>query len=156
MLGAIIQWASVVKDTATHPSLNQPKLLAWMGCLSVRLLPVLLIVWLGLLYRQKGAVCKVIILVSEVNPYSLVAYYWNHNEPLIDRFLQTSLCNLQCFLVEVTNFPFYDRQLISWHRPYCVDLGESTFGVLKTFLESNMQGMLQEQLAAPFTDTRYM
>jgi len=36
-----------------------------------------------------------------------------------------------------------------------VDLGESTFGVLKTFLESNMLGILQEELTAPFDNTRY-
>ena len=47
------------------------------------------------------------------------------------------------------------RRLISWQRPYCVDLGESTFGVLKTFLESNMLGILQEELTAPFDNTRY-
>lgn len=51
--------------------------------------------------------------------------------------------------------PFYDRQLISWHRPYSVDLSESTFGVLKSFLENNMLGILQEQLTMPFSDTRY-
>ena len=47
------------------------------------------------------------------------------------------------------------RQSISWHRPYCVDLGQSTFGMLKTFLEKNSLGMLNERLTSPFSDIRY-
>ena len=36
-----------------------------------------------------------------------------------------------------------------------MDLGESTFGVLKNFLEKNNVGIQQEQLTCVFSDTRY-
>lgn len=54
MLGEITQWVSVAKDTVIPPSQSQPRLLAWMECLFIRLSQELLIVWLGLLYHLKG------------------------------------------------------------------------------------------------------
>ncbi|KAK7896525.1 hypothetical protein WMY93_021850 [Mugilogobius chulae] len=43
-----------------------------------------------------------------------------------------------------------DRQLVAWHRPFCVDLEESTFVYLRNFLENYCNGIESDTPPAPF------
>uniref|UniRef100_A0AAZ3RI90 HECT-type E3 ubiquitin transferase n=1 Tax=Oncorhynchus tshawytscha TaxID=74940 RepID=A0AAZ3RI90_ONCTS len=43
-----------------------------------------------------------------------------------------------------------DRQVVAWHRPYCVDLEESTFSHLRSFLERYCDGINSEVPPLPF------
>ncbi|GFR70953.1 HECT and RLD domain-containing E3 ubiquitin protein ligase family member 1, partial [Elysia marginata] len=45
----------------------------------------------------------------------------------------------------------YDRQVIAWHRPFCVDLQEATFSVLSTFLENYCGGFDHPYPPPPFS-----
>ncbi|XP_061589686.1 probable E3 ubiquitin-protein ligase HERC1 isoform X2 [Cololabis saira] len=47
-----------------------------------------------------------------------------------------------------------DRQLVAWHRPFCVDLEESTFAYLRNFLESYCDGISNNTPPAPFLSKR--
>ncbi|KAK2888184.1 probable E3 ubiquitin-protein ligase HERC1 isoform X2 [Channa argus] len=47
-----------------------------------------------------------------------------------------------------------DRQLVAWHRPFCVDLEESTFTYLRKFLESYCDGIRNDTPPAPFLSKR--
>uniref|UniRef100_A0A8C7IFA5 HECT-type E3 ubiquitin transferase n=1 Tax=Oncorhynchus kisutch TaxID=8019 RepID=A0A8C7IFA5_ONCKI len=47
-----------------------------------------------------------------------------------------------------------DRQLVAWHRPFCVDLEESTFTYLRSFLERYCDGIGGEMPPAPFPSRR--
>lgn len=47
------------------------------------------------------------------------------------------------------------RQLVAWHRPFCVDLEESTFTYLRNFLESYCDGIGDDTPPAPFLSKRY-
>ncbi|XP_040914288.1 probable E3 ubiquitin-protein ligase HERC1 isoform X4 [Toxotes jaculatrix] len=47
-----------------------------------------------------------------------------------------------------------DRQLVAWHRPFCVDLEESTFTYLRNFLESYCDGIGDDTPPAPFLSKR--
>ncbi|XP_037609794.1 probable E3 ubiquitin-protein ligase HERC1 isoform X5 [Sebastes umbrosus] len=47
-----------------------------------------------------------------------------------------------------------DRQLVAWHRPFCVDLEESTFTYLRNFLESYCDGIANDTPPAPFLSKR--
>ncbi|CAH1796720.1 unnamed protein product [Owenia fusiformis] len=43
-----------------------------------------------------------------------------------------------------------DRQVISWHKPFCVDLQEETFSLLRGFLERYCQGFDSQVPPSPF------
>lgn len=45
---------------------------------------------------------------------------------------------------------------MAWHRPFCVDLEESTFTYLRNFLESYCDGIENETPPAPFLSKRYV
>ncbi|KAJ7986812.1 hypothetical protein DPEC_G00332260 [Dallia pectoralis] len=47
-----------------------------------------------------------------------------------------------------------DRQLVAWHRPFCVDLEESTFTYLRSFLERYCDRIGEEIPPAPFPSKR--
>ncbi|XP_024118845.1 probable E3 ubiquitin-protein ligase HERC1 isoform X2 [Oryzias melastigma] len=47
-----------------------------------------------------------------------------------------------------------DRQVVAWHRPYCVDLEESTFCHLRSFLERYCEGINSEVPPLPFPSSR--
>uniref|UniRef100_A0A8C7YQF4 E3 ubiquitin-protein ligase HERC1 n=1 Tax=Oryzias sinensis TaxID=183150 RepID=A0A8C7YQF4_9TELE len=47
-----------------------------------------------------------------------------------------------------------DRQLVAWHRPFCVDLEESTFTYLRNFLESYCDGIRNDTPPPPFVSKR--
>ncbi|XP_038590221.1 probable E3 ubiquitin-protein ligase HERC1 isoform X8 [Micropterus salmoides] len=47
-----------------------------------------------------------------------------------------------------------DRQLVAWHRPFCVDLEESTFTYLRNFLEGYCDGIGNDTPPAPFLSKR--
>ncbi|XP_072409417.1 probable E3 ubiquitin-protein ligase HERC1 isoform X1 [Chiloscyllium punctatum] len=47
-----------------------------------------------------------------------------------------------------------DRQVVAWHRPYCVDLEESTFSHLRSFLEWYCDGINSEVPPVPFPSSR--
>ncbi|XP_026209986.1 probable E3 ubiquitin-protein ligase HERC1 isoform X6 [Anabas testudineus] len=47
-----------------------------------------------------------------------------------------------------------DRQLVAWHRPFCVDLEESTFTYLRNFLESYCDGIENDTPPPPFLSKR--
>ncbi|XP_013861909.1 probable E3 ubiquitin-protein ligase HERC1 isoform X4 [Austrofundulus limnaeus] len=47
-----------------------------------------------------------------------------------------------------------DRQLVAWHRPFCVDLEESTFTYLRKFLERYCDGISNDTPPAPFLSKR--
>ncbi|XP_078388638.1 putative E3 ubiquitin-protein ligase HERC1 isoform X9 [Cetorhinus maximus] len=47
-----------------------------------------------------------------------------------------------------------DRQVVAWHRPYCVDLEESTFSHLRSFLEWYCDGINSEVPPLPFPSSR--
>ncbi|RUS88143.1 hypothetical protein EGW08_004105, partial [Elysia chlorotica] len=50
----------------------------------------------------------------------------------------------------ITALP-YDRQVIAWHRPFCVDLQEATFTVLSSFLEHYCGGFDDPYPPSPFS-----
>ncbi|XP_069694063.1 probable E3 ubiquitin-protein ligase HERC1 isoform X1 [Periplaneta americana] len=43
-----------------------------------------------------------------------------------------------------------DRQVVTWHRPFCVDLQEGTFSLLRSFLEKYCSGFNQDACPPPF------
>ncbi|KAM3873957.1 putative E3 ubiquitin-protein ligase HERC1 [Diretmus argenteus] len=47
-----------------------------------------------------------------------------------------------------------DRQLVAWHRPFCVDLEESTFTYLRNFLERYCDSIGNDLPPAPFPSKR--
>ncbi|XP_061742965.1 probable E3 ubiquitin-protein ligase HERC1 isoform X4 [Nerophis ophidion] len=47
-----------------------------------------------------------------------------------------------------------DRQVVAWHRPYCVDLEESTFSHLRSFLDRYCDGINCEVPPLPFPSSR--
>ncbi|ERE75745.1 putative E3 ubiquitin-protein ligase HERC1-like protein [Cricetulus griseus] len=47
-----------------------------------------------------------------------------------------------------------DRQVVAWHRPYCVDLEESTFSHLRSFLERYCDKINSEIPPLPFPSSR--
>ncbi|XP_042200055.1 probable E3 ubiquitin-protein ligase HERC1 [Callorhinchus milii] len=47
-----------------------------------------------------------------------------------------------------------DRQVVAWHRPYCVDLEESTFSHLRSFLEWYCDGINNDVPPLPFPSSR--
>ncbi|RMB94614.1 hypothetical protein DUI87_29429 [Hirundo rustica rustica] len=47
-----------------------------------------------------------------------------------------------------------DRQVVAWHRPYCVDLEESTFSHLRSFLEHYCDKINSEIPPLPFPSSR--
>ncbi|KAA0723274.1 putative E3 ubiquitin-protein ligase HERC1 [Triplophysa tibetana] len=47
-----------------------------------------------------------------------------------------------------------DRQVVAWHRPYCVDLEESTFSHLHSFLERYCDGINKEIPPLPFPSSK--
>lgn len=47
------------------------------------------------------------------------------------------------------------RQVVAWHRPYCVDLEESTFSHLRSFLERYCDGINSEVPPLPFPSSRW-
>ncbi|KAM5242072.1 putative E3 ubiquitin-protein ligase HERC1 isoform 19-T29 [Hipposideros larvatus] len=47
-----------------------------------------------------------------------------------------------------------DRQVVAWHRPYCVDLEESTFSHLRSFLERYCEKINSEVPPLPFPSSR--
>ncbi|XP_065100040.1 probable E3 ubiquitin-protein ligase HERC1 isoform X2 [Paramisgurnus dabryanus] len=47
-----------------------------------------------------------------------------------------------------------DRQLVAWHRPFCVDLEESTFTYLRSFLERYSDSISGDIPPAPFPSKR--
>uniref|UniRef100_H3AIW9 B30.2/SPRY domain-containing protein n=1 Tax=Latimeria chalumnae TaxID=7897 RepID=H3AIW9_LATCH len=50
--------------------------------------------------------------------------------------------------------PPNDRNLVPWHRPFCIDLEESTFSQLRSFLERYCDGINGELLSSPFSSIR--
>ncbi|KAF7670462.1 hypothetical protein LDENG_00124780 [Lucifuga dentata] len=47
-----------------------------------------------------------------------------------------------------------DRQMVAWHRPFCVDLEESTFTYLRNFLETYCDGIENDMPPPPFLTKR--
>ncbi|KAG8576379.1 hypothetical protein GDO81_009838 [Engystomops pustulosus] len=47
-----------------------------------------------------------------------------------------------------------DRQVVAWHRPYCVDLEESTFFHLRSFLERYCEKINSDVPPSPFPSSR--
>ncbi|TUG88269.1 putative E3 ubiquitin-protein ligase HERC1 [Bagarius yarrelli] len=47
-----------------------------------------------------------------------------------------------------------DRQVVAWHRPYCVDLEESTFAHLRFFLERYCEGINNKVPPLPFPSSK--
>ncbi|XP_071965475.1 probable E3 ubiquitin-protein ligase HERC1 isoform X2 [Antedon mediterranea] len=47
-----------------------------------------------------------------------------------------------------------DRQVVAWHRPFCVDLQEGTFSHLRSFLERYCDGFDQTHPPVPFPTPR--
>ncbi|XP_064122662.1 probable E3 ubiquitin-protein ligase HERC1 [Macrobrachium nipponense] len=47
-----------------------------------------------------------------------------------------------------------DRRVVSWHRPFCVDLQEGTFSLLRTFIEQYCIFDDPEQPVTPFASLR--
>ena len=50
----------------------------------------------------------------------------------------------------------FSRQVVAWHRPYCVDLEESTFSHLRSFLERYCDKINSEIPPLPFPSSRYV
>ena len=51
---------------------------------------------------------------------------------------------------------FDSRQVVAWHRPYCVDLEESTFSHLRSFLEHYCDKINSDIPPLPFPSSRYI
>ncbi|XP_063955724.1 probable E3 ubiquitin-protein ligase HERC1 isoform X1 [Lytechinus pictus] len=47
-----------------------------------------------------------------------------------------------------------DRQVVAWHRPFCVDLQEGTFSHLRSFIEHYCEGFSGTQPPPPFPTSR--
>ncbi|XP_069780317.1 probable E3 ubiquitin-protein ligase HERC1 isoform X3 [Narcine bancroftii] len=47
-----------------------------------------------------------------------------------------------------------DRQLVAWHRPFCIDLEESTFSYFQTFLDRYCDGINNKVPPEPFLSQR--
>ncbi|XP_013415684.1 probable E3 ubiquitin-protein ligase HERC1 isoform X1 [Lingula anatina] len=43
-----------------------------------------------------------------------------------------------------------DRQVVAWHRPFCMDLQEGTFSMLRLFLERYCEGLDSEEPLPPY------
>ncbi|KAJ1212712.1 hypothetical protein NDU88_000365 [Pleurodeles waltl] len=50
--------------------------------------------------------------------------------------------------------PPMDREMVSWHRPYCLDLSENTFTFLRTFLERFSNSVDKPPSLTPFKSDR--
>lgn len=44
----------------------------------------------------------------------------------------------------------FERQQVTWHKPFCLDLHEDTFRILKTFLEKYSESFYDKNIPAPF------
>lgn len=63
------------------------------------------------------------------------------------------LCSV-CFMPAFSSSSH--RQVVAWHRPYCVDLEESTFSHLRSFLEQYCDKINSEVPPLPFPSSRYL
>ncbi len=54
------------------------------------------------------------------------------------------------------SYVYVYRQVVAWHRPYCVDLEESTFSHLRSFLERYCDGINNEIPPLPFPSSKYV
>lgn len=52
--------------------------------------------------------------------------------------------------IALTAMPF-ERQQVTWHKPFCLDLHEDTFGLLKSFLEKYTESFYGVGLPNPFS-----
>jgi len=48
------------------------------------------------------------------------------------------------------SYVLFFRQVVTWHRPFCVDLQEGTFSLLRSFLETYCSGFNQDSCPPPF------
>ncbi len=55
-----------------------------------------------------------------------------------------------------SSFKCVHRQVVTWHRPFCVDLQEETFSLLRRFLERYCEGFSSAVPPAPFPDKEYV
>lgn len=75
-------------------------------------------------------------------------------------FKHTVWCQMACSVacVETLNALLCDwdssRQLVAWHRPFCVDLEESTFTYLCNFLKCYCDGLEDDMPPTPFLSKR--
>lgn len=71
-------------------------------------------------------------------------------------FSHPLLISLDTFvLAQLSSDLVFSRQLVAWHRPFCVDLEESTFTYLRNFLESYCDGIGDDNPPPPFLSKRY-
>ncbi|XP_048649174.1 probable E3 ubiquitin-protein ligase HERC1 [Marmota marmota marmota] len=86
---------------------------------------------------------------------------WNEHKRVFQRTSSALLCFV--FLILYGNFLLkfiHDflmllyRQVVAWHRPYCVDLEESTFSHLRSFLERYCDKINSEIPPLPFPSSR--
>lgn len=54
--------------------------------------------------------------------------------------------------IRIVRYDF--RQVVAWHRPFCVDLQEGTFALLRSFLEGYCQGFDSPNPPPPFPTAR--
>lgn len=54
--------------------------------------------------------------------------------------------------IALTAMPF-ERQQVTWHKPFCLDLHEDTFSLLKSFLEKYTEVFYNNSLPEPFLVT---
>lgn len=129
--GGTTPWDNVAKVTRRHPSPGPRKCLGWRGCRSSRSPPARLTAWPGPQFLLTG------VHYPRENPN------WYFQGCRLLSFHK--LCHA-CLLPP--------RQLVAWHRPFCVDLEESTFSYLRNFLESYCDGIENETPPAPFLSKR--
>ena len=63
------------------------------------------------------------------------------------------------FVIKLTNYVCVCvcvccRRVVSWHRPFCVDLQEGTFSLLRTFIELYCAFDIFDIPIKPFTSIR--
>ena len=58
-----------------------------------------------------------------------------------------------CFVMSFS-FLGFGRKVISWYRPFCVELQETTFVLLKSFLERFCANLDNEEPMHPFITIR--
>lgn len=139
MPGGTTPWANVGKATPQHRLPNPRRCSVWRGCRSSKSLPALPTALLGPQIQLTGKKNTQMCSFADVH----VCLFCH---PLV-------LLVLMFMYFKVRDF--FSRQLVAWHRPFCVDLEESTFTYLRNFLESYCDGIGNDTPPAPFLSKRY-
>ena len=73
----------------------------------------------------------------------------------LNDLLINASCNCKILIeIDVNVNCFFTRRMLGLHKAFCVDIGEGTFSVLRSFLERYCQGFTANQPPPPFNSTQ--